>query len=84
MDGYVTGVTMRLLPIEHINNGCTHTSAGKERIYDINQLHKMFGHCGSDILRSTIKLYGFKSSDEFDTCKEYAIAKACQKNVTDN
>jgi hypothetical protein len=62
-------------------NGFANASISNQRIYDINHLHKLFGHCGQEILNKTIKMYGFKSSGSFDTCEQCAIAKARQKNV---
>jgi hypothetical protein len=50
-------------------------------IHDINHLHKLFGHCGQETLN---KMYGFKSSSNFDTCEQCAIAKARQENVNKN
>jgi hypothetical protein len=62
-------------------NGFANASIRNERIYSINHLHKLFGHCGQEILNKTIKMYGFKSSGSFDTCEQCAIAKARQKIV---
>jgi hypothetical protein len=68
-DGSVTGV---------------HTSIGMERSLDINHLHKVFGHCGLETLKSTSKMYGLTHSGNFETCKECTVAKARQKNVNKN
>ena len=48
---------------------------------EINKFHKMLGHCGSDKLRKTANIHGFKLIGEFTTCEECAISKARQKNV---
>jgi len=48
---------------------------------NINDFHKMLGHCGSDRLQKTAKIHNLRLSGEFETCKECAIAKARQKNV---
>jgi hypothetical protein len=61
MDGCVTGVLMKPILSNNIN-GFANASISNERIYDINHLHKLFGHCGQEILNKTIKMYGFKSS----------------------
>jgi hypothetical protein len=82
-DGCVTGVLMKPILSENIN-GFSNASINYERIYDINHLHKLFGHCGREILNKMIKMYGFKSSGSFDTCEQCAIAKAQQKNVNKN
>jgi hypothetical protein len=75
-DGCVTGVMMKI-----IHDGYAHTSIRIERSLDINHLHKLFGHCGLETLKSTSKMYGLKHSGNFETCKECAISKAQQKNV---
>ena len=79
-DGCVTGVSMKPMISNNIN-GFANASISNERIYDINHLHKLFGHCGQEILNKMIEMYGFKSSGSFDTCEQCAIAKARQKNV---
>jgi hypothetical protein len=74
-DGCVTGDLMK--PIMNNNiNGFGNASIINERSYDINYLHKIFGHCGQKILNKTIKMYGYKSSNSFDTCEQFAMAKA--------
>jgi hypothetical protein len=82
-DGCVTGVLMKPI-LSDIINGFANASIRNERIYDIDHLHKLFGHCGQEILNKTIKMYGFKSSGSFDTCDQCDIAKAQQKNVNKN
>jgi hypothetical protein len=82
-DGCVTGVLMKLILSNNIN-GFSNASISTKRSYNINQLHKVFGHCGQEVLNNTIKIYGFKSSDNFDTREQCAIAKAQHKNVNKN
>jgi hypothetical protein len=65
-------------------NGFFNASISTEISYDLNHLHKVFGNCGQEILNYTIKMYGFKSSGNFDTCEQCAIAKPQQKNVNKN
>jgi hypothetical protein len=65
-------------------NGFANASIRNERIYDINHLHKLYGHFGQEILNKTIKIYGFKSSGSFDTYEQCTIAKARQKNINKN
>jgi hypothetical protein len=79
-DGCVTGVLMKSIMSDNIN-GFANASISTERSHDINHLHKVFGHCGQEVLNNTIKMYGFKSSGNFDKCEQCAIAKARQKNV---
>jgi hypothetical protein len=79
-DGFVTGVSMKPMISNNIN-GFANASISSEKIYNINHLHKLFGHCGQEILNKTIKMYGFKSSGCFYTCEQCAITKARQKDV---
>jgi hypothetical protein len=79
-DGCVTGVSMKPMISNNIN-GFANASINNERIFDINHLHKLFGHCGQKILNKTIKMYGFQFSGSFDTCEQCAIAKTRQKSV---
>jgi hypothetical protein len=82
-DGCVTGVLMKPILSNNIN-GFANASISIERIYDINHLHKLFRHFGQEILNKTIRMYGFKSLDSFDTCEQCAIAKARQKSINKN
>jgi hypothetical protein len=65
-------------------NGFGNASTSNKRSYDINYLHRVLGNCGQEVLNNTIKMYGFKSCGDFDTCEQCAIAKARQKNVNKN
>jgi hypothetical protein len=67
-DGCVTGVLMKPILSKNIN-GFANASISNERIYDIYHLHKLFEHCGHEMLNKTIKTYGFKFSGSFDTCE---------------
>jgi hypothetical protein len=83
-DGCVTGVMMKLMVKKRFYDGYAHASIGMERNHDINHLHKVFGHCGLETLKSTSEMYGLKHSGNFETCEECAVAKARQKNVNKN
>jgi hypothetical protein len=39
---------------------------------EINKFHKMLGHCGSDKLKKTANIHGFRLIGEFKTCEECA------------
>jgi hypothetical protein len=82
-DGCVTGSFMKPTLFNNINRFANATISN-ERTYDIIHLHELFGHCGQETLNNTIKMYGFKSSGNFETCEQCAIAKAQQKNVNKN
>jgi hypothetical protein len=83
MDGCVTGVLMKPILSDNIN-GFADASISTERSYDINHLHKLFGHSGQEILNNKMKMYGFKSSGNFDTCGQSTIARLQQKKVNKN
>jgi hypothetical protein len=55
MDGCVTGVLMKPILSNNINR-FANASINNERIYDINHLHKLFGHFGQEIINKTIKM----------------------------
>jgi hypothetical protein len=74
-DGFVTGVSMKPIMSDNIN-GFANASISTKRSYDINHLHKLFGHCGQEILNNTIKMYRFKSSGNFYICEQCTIPKA--------
>jgi hypothetical protein len=74
-DSFVTEVLMKPISFNNINNG---------RTYVINHFPKLFGHCGQETLNNNVKMYGFKSSGNFETCEQCAIAKERQKNVNKN
>jgi hypothetical protein len=69
-DGCVTEVLMEPIKSNNII-GFANALIGNERSYDINHLHKVFGQVLNDI----INMYGFKSSSDFDTFEQCAIAK---------
>jgi hypothetical protein len=82
--GCVTGVKMQPILSERAYGGRAHTTIEKEKNFNVNHLHRIFGHCGHETLKNTIKMYGFNSSGVLETCEECAIAKAQQKNVNKN
>jgi hypothetical protein len=79
----MTGVLMKLILSNNINR-FSNASISNEKSDDINHLHEFFGHYGQEVLNTTITMYGFKSSGDFDTCEKCDIAKAQQKNVNKN
>jgi hypothetical protein len=79
MNDFVTGVNMKTLLPKAIYNGMVNTTISEA--YDINYLHKAFGHCGLETLKNTARMYGFKFTSQFEVCEDCAIAKARQKNI---
>jgi len=59
-DGCVTGVMMRTISAKQAYGGFAHASIEKEKRFDINHLHRVFGHCGMETLKNTVKMYGLR------------------------
>jgi hypothetical protein len=57
-DGCVTGVSMKPMMSYNINR-FANASIINERIYDINHLHKLFGHCGQETIKKRSKYMDF-------------------------
>jgi hypothetical protein len=54
----------------------------KCEMIDLNNLHKILGHCGEINARLTGKANGYEVIDKFDDdCKSYSVGKARQKNI---
>jgi hypothetical protein len=73
LDGCVDGVVMKSLHAEQANDGFAHAIVGNKSIYSINNVHRMFGHCGQETFKNTVKMYGFNSSTLLETCQECAL-----------
>jgi hypothetical protein len=56
--------------------GFAHASTEKENSFDINHLHRLFGHCDMESQKNTVKLYGLKYLGDFETCEECSVAQA--------
>jgi hypothetical protein len=48
---------------------------------NVNNLHKILGHCGEASTRLTGKALGYEVIGTFDTCKACSIGKVKQKNI---
>jgi hypothetical protein len=48
---------------------------------NVNNLHKILGHCGEASARLTGKVLGYEIIGIFDTCEACSIGKAKQKNI---
>jgi hypothetical protein len=49
--------------------------------FDINKLHKVIAHCGEESLRITAKPFEWKPLRKQETCEDFAVGKAKQKNT---
>jgi hypothetical protein len=77
-DGCVPGI--KLTPI--VNNiGASAMKLEKSECMDINNLHKILGHCGEASARLTGKALGYEVTGKFEVCESCAIGKAKQKSV---
>jgi hypothetical protein len=79
INGSVSGIKLSVYESPVACNSISGSISGKK--IDINEFHKMLGHCGSDRLENTGKIHDFKLSGTFETCEVCAIAKAWQKNL---
>jgi hypothetical protein len=77
-NGFVPGI--RLMPVLS-DIGTAVVESGKGESIDVNNLHKILGHCGDESTRLTGKAFGFNVTGKFDTCEACSVAKARQKNV---
>jgi hypothetical protein len=48
---------------------------------DVNNLHKILGHCGEVNARLFVKSYGYEVTGKFDVCEACSIGKARQNNI---
>jgi hypothetical protein len=71
--GSVSGIKLSVLSINQSPIVCN--------TIDINEFHKMLGHCGLYRLEKTAKIHDLKLSGDFKTCEECAIATSKQKNI---
>jgi hypothetical protein len=75
-NGFVPAIKMKaVLP----DIGATVVNA--KNPININNLHKILGHCGEASARLTGKALGYKVIGTFDTCEACSIGKARQKNI---
>jgi hypothetical protein len=70
---FVTGVKLEVLQPEDILNRIINAT--------INDAYEIIFYCGLETLVNAAKIYDFKTSGKLDVCKDFAIAKAQQKNV---
>jgi hypothetical protein len=79
-NSFVSGI--KLLPILGNNIATTAVEASKVKPkININNLHKIVGHCGEVATRMTGKSFGYDVMGDYKTCEACSVAKARQKNV---
>ena len=71
-----------MLPILGNNIATTAVEASKVKPkININNRHKMLGHCGEVVSRLTGKSFGYDVMGDYKTCEACSFAKARQKNI---
>jgi hypothetical protein len=77
-NGFVPGIKL-LQVLGDVRTSVLETK--KRNTIDVNNLHKVLGHCGEVNNRLTGKAYGYEVTGKFDVCEACSIAKARQKNI---
>jgi hypothetical protein len=79
LDGTVSGIKIVYLdfPTSHVPQN----KLDSVKSIDVNKFHEMIGHCGLDRLKKTAQVHGLKLKGDFKVCKDFAVAKARQKNL---
>ena len=78
-NGSISGIKLTVNESPVAYNAVSDSAPGKK--IDMNEFHKMLGHCGLDRLEKTARIHNLQLSGDFSKCEECAIAKARQKNV---
>jgi hypothetical protein len=69
--GFITGVKMSAIHAETTFNDILNATYNNS--YDINQPHKVFGHCGFETLRNTAKICNLITFRNSGVCKECVL-----------
>jgi hypothetical protein len=78
-NGFVPGIKL-LQVLSDVGTSVLETK--KHDTIDVNNLHKVLGHCGEVNARLTGKAYGYEVTSKFDVCEACSVAKARQKKST--
>jgi hypothetical protein len=82
-NGFVPAITMKKV-LANIGATVIKTKKGKPNIsINVNNFHKILGHCGEANTRLTGKALGYKVIGTFDTCEACSIEKAKQKSINE-
>jgi hypothetical protein len=69
-NGFIPGIKMKaVLP------GISATVVDPKNSINVNNLHKILGHCGEASARLTGKALGYKVIETFDTCEACSIGR---------
>jgi hypothetical protein len=72
-DGCVPGIILTSIMK---NIGASAMKLEKSECMDINNLHKILGHCGEASARLTGQAIGYEVTGKFEFCESWAIGKA--------
>jgi hypothetical protein len=79
--GFVPAIKMKAVSAD-IGATVVNTKKGKPKnSINVNNLHKILGHCGEASARLTGKALGYEVIGTFDICEACSIGKAKQKNI---
>jgi hypothetical protein len=78
-NGFVSGI--KLIPmLGNIATTAVEVNKVKPK-RNINNLHKLLGHCGEDATGMAAKSFGYDVVGNYKTCEACSVAKARQKNI---
>jgi hypothetical protein len=77
-NGFIPGIKL-LQILDDVGNSVVITKRGDT--IDVNNLHKLLGHCGEVNARLTGKAYGYEVTGKFDVCEACSVSKARQKTI---
>jgi hypothetical protein len=80
-NGFVPGIKMKAV-LPDIGATVVNPTKGKPKnSINVNNLHKILGHCGAASARLTGKALGYEVLETFDSCEACSIRKAKQKSI---
>ena len=47
--------------------------------FDVNHLHKVFGHCGIEAVKNTAKIHNLQLFGKFEVCEDCAVERQSRK-----
>jgi hypothetical protein len=77
-NGFVHGIKL-LQVLDDVGTSVLETK--KRNTIDVNNLHKILGHCSEVNTRLTGKAYGYEVTGKFDVCEACSVAKVRKKNM---
>jgi hypothetical protein len=80
LSGTISGIKMidNESPVAYV----AQSSFSSVNAIDIDKFHQMIAHCRTDRLKRTATIHNLKLKGELKVCEDCALAKARQKNVT--